>query len=264
MSQRPQRPGRGVYWRRRATVLVSGLALIALPLWAVTGFPGLSVHASGATAHGSRGTAVMRRAAASRSAASSRASTRRSWRSASKAGSRASSRAGRQGSAGPSGHAGSGGRGAAGGTSPGSPPVGLAPACPARQVVLSVAASHGSYGPGSEPQFQVYVVSLNARACSVDVGGRYLTLVIKAGGTRRVWGSADCASHAGAQFVQLAQGVPQVLHFSWDRKDSAPGCHQAGTQARPGTYTATAVAPTLGLTSRGTIFVLSGPGVGMP
>jgi hypothetical protein len=130
--------------------------------------------------------------------------------------------------------------------------------------VLSVSASQGSYGPGSLPQFDVYVVSVSAGECSVNTGPGYLELVIRAGGTSPVWQSAGCAPRPGSRFVQLSRGVPQVLRFTWDRKAPAPGCQPSRAAARPGTYTATAVAPAEHLSSQGTVFVLSAPGVGMP
>lgn len=130
-------------------------------------------------------------------------------------------------------------------------------------MVVSLTANRGSYRPGAQPQFTVYLVSVGHHDCSVNVGPGYLTVVIKAGGSRRIWDSADCA-RPKSRFVQLSQGVPEVRHFSWNRKGSSPGCQLATASARPGTYTATAVARAAHLASRDTVFVLAGRRTAMP
>jgi hypothetical protein len=53
-----------------------------------------------------------------------------------------------------------------------------------------------------------------------------------------------------------------LLHISWDRKTSVPGCRLAPTVAGPGTYTATANSGQL--TSNTLIFVLRGAGLAVP
>ncbi len=107
-------------------------------------------------------------------------------------------------------------------------------------------------------------MSVAARDCSADIGPAALSVVVKRGSTARVRNSADCARGPGSRFVQLSRGVPRVLRFQWDRRASAPGRRQGGAPAGLGTYTATAVAPAARLASQGTVFVLTGPGVGMP
>jgi hypothetical protein len=99
--------------------------------------------------------------------------------------------------------------------------------------------SQASYGPGQPPEFDVDVVSVGARTCALNVGPRYLALVITAGG-KRVWGSADCAAGPGSLVTDLARGVPAILPFAWDLQTSAPGCAAATRQAAAGSYVATA------------------------
>lgn len=252
----PPGPGRGVYWRRRATVLTLGIGAASLLGWTVTGVLGGAGHAAGAAHPGG--------AATGRPGPGGSASGRPTPAAPPATGT-AALRARLPGSRG-AGTPGSGGTGTpgSGGTgTPSRPPAGLPPACAPRHLVLSLAASQGGYGPAAQPQFEVFVVSVGARDCSVNVGPAALSVVVKQGGTRRIWDSAGCA-RGGARFVQLSRGVPRVLHFRWDRRGSPPGCGQAGPPARLGTYTATAVAPAARLASQATVFVLTGPGVGMP
>ncbi len=145
-----------------------------------------------------------------------------------------------------------------------SAPAGLPGVCQPRQVVLSLVPGQGSYGPREDPQFDVYVVSVARRDCSFNVGPRSLSVVIKSGGITRIWSSADCVRGPGSDFVPLSTGVPSVLHFSWDRKASSPGCRPARAAVRPGTYTATVTAPGDRLASPGMVFILSGPGIAVP
>jgi hypothetical protein len=143
-------------------------------------------------------------------------------------------------------------------------PVGLPAACKPHQVVLSLVPNQGNYGPQAHPQFDVYVVSIARRDCSFNVGPRYLSVVIKSGGITRIWSSANCVTGSGSDFVALSTGVPSVLHFSWNRKASSPGCQASRAAVRPGTYTATVTAPRDRLASQGMVFILNGPGVAEP
>jgi hypothetical protein len=143
-------------------------------------------------------------------------------------------------------------------------PVGLPAACKPHQVVLSLVPNQGNYGLREHPQFDVYVVSVARRDCSFNVGPRYLSVVIKSGGITRIWSSANCVTGSGSDFVALSTGVPSVLHFSWNRKASSPGCQASRAAVRPGTYTATVTAPRDRLASQGMVFILNGPGVAEP
>jgi len=133
--------------------------------------------------------------------------------------------------------------------------------CPPGDLVLSLFAARYSYPAHARPQFQVDVVSTAPGTCTFALGAGHVQLLIKAGGIRRVWDSADCARPAGPQPARLAKGVPAVLSFTWDRKTSAPGC-RLRRAARPGTYTATAYSGRL--SSQSLIFVLRAPGIAVP
>ncbi len=144
----------------------------------------------------------------------------------------------------------------------GAGPKGTAAACPPGSVVLSLFTTKYRYLAHQAPRFQLDVVSTAARPCSFDVGAKHVQLVIKAGGERRVWDSADCVRSAGQRTERLTRGVPAVLRISWDRKTSAAGCRLPGKAAQPGTYTATARSGAL--RSQSLIFVLAGRGIAVP
>lgn len=134
-------------------------------------------------------------------------------------------------------------------------------ACPRGSVVLSLFTTKYRYLAHQTPRFQLDVVSTAPRPCSFDVSARHVRLVIKAGGERQVWDSADCAA-AGHRLTRLTRGVPDVLPVSWDRKTTAASCRLPGKAAHPGTYTATARSGLLH--SQSLIFVLAGPGIAVP
>ena len=232
---------RSVYWRRRALVLGLAIGILALLAWTVTGMAGRGGQASQA----GRITRVPRVAhhrpkADGPSARSADSPT-------------APPAAQAQARPAPTST-----------PTPASAPAGLSAACKPSQVVLSLVPGEGSYGPHVHPQFNVYIVSIGKRDCSFNVGPRYLSVVIKSGGITRIWGSADCMKDTGSDFVPLSTGVPSVLHFSWDRKASSPGCRTIPVAVRPGTYTATVTAPGDHLASQGMVFILNGPGVAVP
>ncbi len=261
----PNQPGRvpqSVYWRRRVAVLTVGFGVVACVAWLATGLLGGSGRADGTPAAAATSPAAGQAAAAGHHSAA--ADPRGTAGPRNTAGPRGT--AGAHGSTGTAGQARAGGRAAAAGSGrvSATPPAGLPPACAPQDVVLSLTTSRGSYGPGAQPEFDVYVVSLATRDCSVNLSPAALSVVIKAGGTRRFWDSADCARGPGVGFAQLTRGVPYVLHFLWGRRGSSPGCRQAGPAAQLGTYTATVVLPAAHLASQGTVFVLAGNGTGMP
>jgi hypothetical protein len=103
--------------------------------------------------------------------------------------------------------------------------------------VISLFADQDSYGQGQVPEFDVDVVSTEARTCGFNVGAKHLSLIVRAHG-KRVWSSARCASGHGALTTNLTRGVPVLVPVSWDRQTSALSCQGTGQQAPAGRYTA--------------------------
>lgn len=254
--RRPDARQQNVYSRRRVVALVLGLGVLSLLAWSINGAVGWVSEISQA-AHVTR---VPHRAHLSSPATGPRVrSTRTPVASASPRQrpaarpARARTRPARTASPTPA-------------PAPTAGTVGLSRGCPPSDVVVSLIPGQGSYGSHALPEFDVDVVSSAPGACAVNVGARYLWLVVRSGGIARVWSSAGCATHAGSRVVRLADGVPLILHVTWDRKTSSPGCQQARAVARPGTYTATAIAVVSGVrrSSDTKIFVLSGAGIAVP
>jgi len=216
------------YWRRRFLALAAGLAVLALIAWAFSGALGIGGRAAASAGHGSPGHQSR--------------------------------------------PAGGHGNGTAPGTGvpqtspsaasptpdatqpPGPASSGATRACNPGDVVLSLFSSQGSYGRGQLPEFDVDVVSTAARTCAFNVGPRFLTLVITAGG-KRIWSSADCVAGPGSLLTNLARGVPTVVPLSWDRETSAPGCRVTSRQVTPGSFAAAALDG--GLASNPLTFTLS-------
>jgi hypothetical protein len=248
-----------VYWRRRVFVLTAAIGVLVLIAWTVNGALGGAGNARPAadTTHtGQHGHHVMAAAAATSAGPptptpaatatahpTATASTQRDQAKHSPA-QHSPAKHGPQ-------HA---GQAAAG--------QGSAGACPRGSVVLSLFTPKYHYAGQQTPQFEVDVVSTASRPCSFNVGAKHVQVVIRAGGERRVWGSADCVQSAGSRMERLTRGVPAVLRISWDRKTSAPGCRVPGQAAKSGTYTATARSGPLH--SQSLIFVLGGPHVAVP
>lgn len=219
-----------VYWRRRFLALLTGIAAVGVIAWAMSGVLSGSgtgsnaadvshPRASGTAQDGAAGTATPGVQAASTQAAGTQEP-------ATQPPGAAAPRTSETGSAAPS------------RPGPGDAPAGL-PSCTAGDVVISLTATQAAYGQSQPPEFDVYVVSTAAGTCSFNVGPRYLAVLV-ANGSRRVWGSADCAAAPGSLVTDLARGVPVVLPVSWDLQTSAPGCRAAAGQATAGSYTATA------------------------
>jgi hypothetical protein len=135
-------------------------------------------------------------------------------------------------------------------------------ACTGASLVLSLSSARYSYPAHARPQFDVSVVSTARGRCAAALGAAHLHIRIRAGGKTRVWDSADCARSAAPRVTTLARGVPMVVHLTWNRTTSAPGCRPPHRTVRPGTYTATAYSGNR--SSQAMIFVLKGRGIAVP
>jgi hypothetical protein len=274
-ADQPKSAGQvNVYWRRRVIALGAGLGLLALVTWTVNGALGggsarpttdlsqTSSHHSASPAPGS----------ASATPGPGASGTGTSGAGASGAGASGAGASGPGATPSPTGKpaptpsssathhaaakhrphpAGRGGQHAA-----------AAGACSAANLVLSLSSARYSYPAHARPQFSVSVVSTARGRCAANLGAAHLDILIRAGGKTRVWDSADCVRSAPSRATTLARGVPVVVHFTWNRTTSAPGCRLPRRAVRPGTYTATAYSGNL--SSRAMIFVLKGHGIAVP
>jgi hypothetical protein len=220
------RPGDpDVYWRRRFFALAAGLAVLGLLAWAVTGASSARPTAATSPLHSHSPRPATSSPGLSPTPYASSTSPSPSASSPSPSPSPSGTPRHHAHGRKPASHAAARHRGSD---------------CPAADVVVSMTASGNSFAGTARPEFVVSVVSTDSRTCTVNTGTRHLTLLIESGGVR-VWNSADCAGKSKASVVsKLPRGVPLQHNFWWNRRLSAPGCRAPGSEARPGTYTATA------------------------
>ncbi len=281
-GNRPSPAQSDVYWRRRVIALAAAIGVLALVAWTVNGALGGGANAkqaADATHTGQHGHHGISAVAATSPASPGTATPTPAGPATPRPSTQATAKHGQgqpgqgkhgQGQRGQGQHGqGQHGQGQHGQGQHGSNRAGSgaatashAAACPRGSVVLSLFTSKYRYLARQAPRFQLDVVSTAPRPCSFGLGAKNVQLVIKAGGERRVWDSADCVRLAGHRMGRLTRGVPAVLRISWDRKTSAAGCRLPGQPARPGTYTATARSGPL--RSPALIFVLAGRGIAVP
>ncbi|MEO3874263.1 hypothetical protein ABGB18_36155 [Nonomuraea sp. B12E4] len=112
--------------------------------------------------------------------------------------------------------------------------------CVEQDLVLSLQGGKEQiYAAGSRPNFIVTLVNAGPAMCTIDVGPRALEIRITSGADR-IWSTADCVSGDGAEIKELERGVPHVRVLDWDRRRSSADCRSIQQVALPGTYVATA------------------------
>jgi hypothetical protein len=224
------------YWRRRVVVLVGGLAVLGLPIWAVN----KALGGSQAPGQGSPPSSAGHAASPS-----------------------PRSQAGRGHWQAPSQETADLGGGPRARPSLSSPP-GARPGrqtCARRAVLLTIRSARRRYRPGEQVTFVVGAVSTRSRPCRIDLGARFTSVVVASGDTP-IWDSSSCLRGAGSQVASLRRGAPVFLKVTWDRRTSLSGCPGQGTAIRAGAYTATVFNGQLH--SKATNFVLSRRGAAGP
>ncbi len=87
--------------------------------------------------------------------------------------------------------------------------------------------------------FVVGAVSTKSQQCQVNLGPRFVSVVVASSGTP-IWDSSSCGRGALSRVITLTRGVPAVVKVTWDRRTSMSGCPGQGNAVRAGTYTAAA------------------------
>ena len=227
------------YWRRRVVVLAAGVAVLALPIWAVNQALGGS-HAPGqgsARAHAGQVTGPSARPPARRGQAPTRATA--------DLGSRPRARLPaipRDASTSPS-------------------PRARRQACAGAAVQLTLRSARHRYGPGEQVTFVVGAATTRHRPCRIDLGSRFTSVVVASGSTP-LWDSSSCLRGTGSRVVMLRRGAPAYLRVTWDQRTSLSGCPRQGRLIPAGTYTAAAFNGQLH--TKTATFVLSGRGAAAP
>ena len=225
------------YWRRRVVALAAGLAVLGLPIWAVNQALGGS-RAPGQGSPRSYASDVTRPSASPRAGRGHRQAP---GRQTGDPGSRPRARP----SAVPR------------GASPSPSPRPGWQSCAGGAVLLTLRSARHRYGPGERVTFVVGAASTRSRACRLDLGSRFTSVVVAARGTP-LWDSSSCLRGTGSRVVMLRRGDPAFLRVTWDRRTSLSGCPGRGAAVAAGTYTAAAFNGQL--RSQATTFVLSGRG----
>jgi len=126
---------------------------------------------------------------------------------------------------------------------------------------LTLRSPQDRYGSGQLVTFVVGAVSTRNRPCQVNLGSRFVSVVVTSSGTP-IWDSSSCLRGTGSRLVTLRRGAPAFLQVTWDRRTSLSGCPGQGSAVRAGTYTAAAYDGPL--RSRPTSFVLTGGAAAAP
>ncbi|MEU0564492.1 hypothetical protein ABZ297_03700 [Nonomuraea sp. NPDC005983] len=111
--------------------------------------------------------------------------------------------------------------------------------CNERDLVLSMQGKQDVYAGADQPNFLVTLVNTGPVMCRADVGPRAMEVRITSGDDR-IWSTADCVSGAGVEVQDLERGVPYVRSLDWDRRRSSADCRSTPSDALPGTYVAVA------------------------
>jgi hypothetical protein len=125
------------------------------------------------------------------------------------------------------------------GASDGSSAPSHASGCAHGGVVLTVHTSRYRFTAGRLPTFVVGAVSTGSQRCRVNLGSKFVSVVVASGGTP-LWDSASCPRGTGSRVVTLSRGVPAYFHVTWDRRTSISGCQGRGSMVPSGQYTVAA------------------------
>ncbi|MDA0633780.1 hypothetical protein OUY22_10150 [Nonomuraea sp. MCN248] len=107
--------------------------------------------------------------------------------------------------------------------------------CKENDLVLHLQGKQEIYPKGTRPHFIVTVVNTGPVMCRTDVGPRALEIRITSGDDR-IWSTADCVSGPGTDTRELKRGVPYVRSLDWNRRRSSGDCRADPPAALPGTY----------------------------
>jgi hypothetical protein len=236
---------RATYWRRRVVVFGGGMAVLTLLVWAMSSAVSVVLDGSPAADQGSPGSHAGGSAARALGGRGHRQDLAKET-----ADLRSRQRAKPQPSApSPSPSTAPASPSASVSPSPGSgqqPGAGTAPvpgagqqACATGAVVLTLHSSQSQYGSGTPVAFAIGAVSAKGQPCQVNLGPRFVSIVVDSSGTP-IWDSSSCGRGTLSRVITLTRGVPAVVNITWDRRTSMTDCPGQGNAVRAGTYTAAA------------------------
>jgi len=234
---------RATYWRRRVVVFGGGMAVLTLLVWAMSsavsvvlsGSPAADQGSAGSHAGGSAARALGRRG--HRQGLAKETADQRSRQRAKPQPSDSSPRASTAPASPSASPSPGGGQQPGAGTGP--VPGAGQQACATGAVVLNLHSSQSQYGSGMPVSFAISAVSTRGQPCQVNLGPRFVSIVVDSSGTP-IWDSSSCGRGILSRVFTLTRGVPALVHITWDRRSSMTDCPGQGNALRAGTYTAAA------------------------
>lgn len=125
--------------------------------------------------------------------------------------------------------------------------------CEENDLVLNLQGRQETYAGRAKPNFMLTLVNTGPVMCTADVGPRTMEIRITSG-SDRVWSTSDCISGEGVELRKMERGIPYVRSLDWDRRRSSDNCQGTRADAMPGTYVA--VVRAFGMRSPKAVFLL--------
>jgi hypothetical protein len=119
--------------------------------------------------------------------------------------------------------------------SPSSTGAATVPACAKSQITVTASTDAASYPVGSTPHLRMKIENTSTTACTRDIGAAQNELYINSG-SNHVWSSDDCSPGGPAQVEKLAPGQSYSVAVTWPGKLSAKGCPANQPTAAKGSY----------------------------
>ena len=111
-------------------------------------------------------------------------------------------------------------------------------------LTLATSSDAKQYTVGATPRLTVTVKNVSGSACTRDLGGGAVEVLVYSGADR-IWSSDDCGADEGVSVQTLTAGASLETSVLWPGKRSAKGCPTDRPAAKPGTYTVRARVGTL-------------------
>lgn len=115
------------------------------------------------------------------------------------------------------------------------------PTCTAQQIQIVATADKDEYAPDATAKLGMTITNASDAPCVMDVGNGPLELRVTSG-SDRIWSSDDCQTEASSDVRTIEPGEAgrMVSSVEWGLTRSAPGCKGGEEQVLPGNYRLTA------------------------
>ena len=110
------------------------------------------------------------------------------------------------------------------------------PACAVKDIKVTASTDAASYPAGSTPRLRMRIQNAGTKACTRDVGAAQNELIITSG-AKHIWSSDDCSPGGSAQVATLQPGASYSVSVTWLGRLSQKGCPANQPLATKGSYT---------------------------